>query len=457
MARRAASTRKVLSETNLAALGADRLAAILMETAGPSLKRRLRLELAAEVGAPDLALEVDKRLASFATSKTRVSWRKRPETLMELRSLKSVILERLAPLDERLALDRLVAWFDLYGPLGARLQDPKGELSLMFDDAALELAELASRLGVEAAGPVLSEALATRFSYWAFWVGRGAGGLSRDLAQRLLQDLRQGAQPPVGRRAIVQRKLADRAGDLDAWIEAIPDADRSKPEVGAELARRLALDGRAQAAREALNASDPRAAAPARWEKRRAASPPPPPESWLQAEIAVLEAEGRIADADQAQWRLFDLTLSVELLKDLLAKLPDFEDVLALDRAFEIAASHPDPMRGLAFLMNWPAHREAAEMIRLRQDQLRGAVDDVPLWAGRLAGRHPEAALLLLRARAVALVRLGSGFSPEVQELISECESLDADLRHDGGSISPHVDFEGEVRQLAAKGARRRP
>ena len=61
MARRPASGKKVLSQANLASLGADRLAELLMETAGPALKRRLRMELAAEVGAADLAFELDKR------------------------------------------------------------------------------------------------------------------------------------------------------------------------------------------------------------------------------------------------------------------------------------------------------------------------------------------------------------------------------------------------------------
>ena len=38
MARRPASAKKALSEANLAALGAERLAALLMETASPALE-----------------------------------------------------------------------------------------------------------------------------------------------------------------------------------------------------------------------------------------------------------------------------------------------------------------------------------------------------------------------------------------------------------------------------------
>ena len=66
MAKRPTTAKKSVSAANLAALGADRLADLLMEAgaADPGLKRRLRMELAAEVGAADLALEIDKRMFS---------------------------------------------------------------------------------------------------------------------------------------------------------------------------------------------------------------------------------------------------------------------------------------------------------------------------------------------------------------------------------------------------------
>lgn len=423
MARRSASAKKVLSQANLEALGAQRLAAVLMEAAGPDLKRRLRMELAAAVGAADLAFELDKRLVALESSKARVSWRKRPGLVAELETLRRMIVDRLAGMEPRLALDRLAAWFDLYPSLSRRVQDPKGELALLFDAASTDLAGLASQVGPDVAAPILAEALSTRLSVWASWVGRGASDLSPELARRLLADLTRGRPRPTGRLALVVRKLADRAGDLEAWIEAIPDGDRAKPEVGAEIARRLAGAGRPQAARSALEAS--RTANPdGRRGRDKFQTPAPQPESWCAAEIAVLDAEGDAIAADEARWGLFERTLSEEPLRALLAKLADFEDVVALDRAFEIAATYADPMKGLAFLMNWPALREAAAMILARRTELRGSWDDIPLWAGRLSGRHPDAALVLVRARAVALMHLGGGFTDEVQGLIGEAEAL---------------------------------
>lgn len=448
MAKRPATGRKTLSEANLAALGADRLAALLIEVADGDLKRRLRMELAAEVGAPDLALELDKRLNSLAASRARVSWRKRPELLADLQMLRRMIVGRLGPMDGKLALDRLAAWFDLYPSLAARVKDPKGELTLVFDAASADLMSLASKVGADVAGPLLTDALSTRLSEWASWVGRGASAMSPALARRLLSDLTTARPRPTGRLALVVRKLADRAGDIDAWILAIPDDDRRKPEVAAEIARRLAQCGRAAEARGALEASRIEPPPASRWGRGKVAERPALPDSWRAAEIAVLEAEGRADEATEARWSLFERTLSEDTLRTLLAGLADFEDVIALDRAFAIAAAFVDPMKGLAFLMNWPAHREAAGMVLTRRDELRGSVDDTPLWAARLAGRYPDAAVLLLRARALALVRLGDGVTEEVDGLVAEAEALAGGAG--SGTLETHAAFVEGLRVIAA-------
>lgn len=449
MAKRPTTAKKSVSAANLAALGADRLADLLMEAgaADAALKRRLRMELAAEVGAADLALEIDKRLAALGGSRARVSWRKRPALLNDLRSLLRIVVDRLCALDSRLALDRLVAWFDLYPGLAARVSDAKGELPLLFDAATAELAAVASAAGPDVAGPVLGDALSTRLDPWASWIGRGSAGLAPAVARRLLAGLPQGPRP-TGRLALVVRKLADRAGDLDAWIRSIPDEDARKPEIGAGIARRLALAGRAGEGRAALEASRVDSAAKARW--GRSADAGAPSDAWSAAEIAVLEAEGRLPEAGEARWARFARTLSADDLRVLIARLPDFEDVEALDRAFEMAATHPDAMRGLAFLMAWPALREAAALAVDRAGEIRGGHDDLPLWVGRLVGRHPLAALILVRARARALLMLGPDVAGEVQALVSEAEAIWSTLGEDA-SATDHETFAAGLQSEARR------
>ena len=447
MAKRPSSAVKTLSEANLAALGADRLAGILIEIADSDLKRRLRMELAAEVGAPDLALELDKRLNALAASRAKVSWRKRPALIADLQTLRAMIVGRLGPMEARLAFDRLVAWFDVYPSLAARVKDPKAELALIFDGACNDLAALASLAGPESTVPVFAEALSTRLSEWGAWVGRGVGGLDLPLATSLLKTLTHERPRPTGRLALVVRKLADRVGDLDLWIQSIPDDERRKPESGAEIARRLAQAGRPVEARAALEAIPAPESQPCRWDKVPAVAAPAWSDSWRAAEIAVLDAEGQTSEAIEARWSLFERTLSQDVLNALLAGLPDFDDVLALDRAFDIAAAHDDAVKGLGFLMERPALREAALMISARGDRISGSHDAVPLWASRLSARHPGAALTLIRARARALVRLGSGHSEEVEGLVGEAETLAAQVADPG--IGDHGSFVAELQALA--------
>ena len=450
MSKRPKSVSKRLTQGNLEALGADRLAALLLELGDsqPSLKRRLRMELAAEVGPEDLAEEIDKRINALATSRAKVSWRKRGEMIVDLHVVRRIIGGRLGELDAASGMTRLVAFLDLAEDLGLRVKDPKGELSALFFDAAPDLATVASAVGTDAV-PILAEAVETRLSDWGGWIGRAAPTMNEPLASGLLKALTVGRARPTGRRALVVRKLADRAGDVEAWAAAFSDEDRLKPDVGAEIARRLAQAGRAVEARTALEASRPVAPEPVRWGRAREAAPPPPPDVWLTAEIAVLDAEGRAAEAVAARWMLFERTLAEAPLREVIAGLPDFEDVVALDRAHAHAAAFPDATKGLAFLMGWPAHREAATMVMSRSGEIRGSTDDVPLWAARLEGRYPVAALLLVRARARALARLAGGLTDEVQSLIAEAAVLGATSDVDD-DIPDHAAFVTELEAIVA-------
>ena len=452
---RAASTpsparRKTLSAANLSALGADVLAELLIDaTAGDAnLKRVLKMELAAAVGAPDLALEIDKRLAALDASRTRVSWRKRPELVADLQAHRRMIVDRLAVLDPKLALDRLIAWFDLYPGLATRVKDPKGELSALFFEAAPDVAAVASAIGPEAA-PILAEAIETRLSEWGGWIGRAAPAMSEALAADVLNRLTAGRPRPTGRRALVVRKLADRAGNVEAWAAAFSDEDRLKPDVGAEIARRLAEAGRPVEARAALDASKPRIAAPSRLSLRaKAPEAPEPSPLWEAAEIAVLDAEGRPDDAQAARWAAFERTLSEPQLRAHIARLADFDDVEAIDRALAFAAGWFDATTGLRFLINWPALREAATMALARADELHASAEDTALWAGRLEGRWPNAALALIRSRARALARQGLGRSEEVRALSAEAAHL-AELPGALDTLPSHADFIDELEILS--------
>lgn len=453
MAKAAPKLRKTLSQANLVRLGAERLAGILMDAAAadPTLKRSLRLEIAAELGAEDLAGALGKRMDELASSKARISWRKRPELLRELSRLRVLIVDRLAEANKTLAFASLVAWVDLQDPLQDRTKDPRGELPALFAEGAGDVARLAGVLGSEAAVPVLLDAVTTRASVWAGVIGVAAVDLDLEIARGLLAGLTRQGVPTSGRLAPVIRRLADRTGAVDPWLASFDDRMRRDPAILVEAATRLAKAGRAGEARGALEAALERA----RRKGMGWRAPEPPPqrdEAWHSAEIAVLDAEGLDDEAMLSRWARFERLLTAEALRDILDRLDNFDDVEATDRAIAFATQAFDLDSALSFLMAWGALREAAEAISRRRSELEGRADAMPLWASRLSSRYPLAAVLLLRARARALVYLsGSLHSEGVQEALDEAEALAASLP-DG--LEPHAEFVDALSKTKGQGSR---
>jgi hypothetical protein len=115
-------------------------------------------------------------------------------------------------------------------------------------------------------------------------------------------------------------------------------------------------------------------------------------------EIRILDALGRRDEAQAKRWACFEARLDREMLRDYVAKLPDFEDEEALERAFDHAASHADPYRALHFLVHWPKLDRAARLV----------IDKAATWDGNryeilapaaeaLEEASPKAASLLYR------------------------------------------------------------
>ncbi|MCH4267301.1 MAG: hypothetical protein LKF80_02735 [Brevundimonas sp.] len=386
-----------LSASSLVHLGAPRLADLLIEAGAgnANLKRRLRLELAAEAGPAVLALEIDKRLTALAAARTRVSWRKRGELIEDLEAHHRMIVERLAPEAPADALAVLVRWFDLYPGLAARVKDTKGELVVAFEKAAPDLFILADTV-VEAARLDLVDAVHRRPQDYGRWIAAAGDALGPDLARSFLASLHAASRrTPAGRNLV--RRLADRAQDLDLWLSLVAPEQAGSPDIAADIARRLLAAGRVAEARAALEAALSPSPMNRRWtfgHNPRDGAPRLTP-AWEAASIDLLDAEGRRDEAQALRWDLFERDLSAPALRDYLARLPDFDDVEALDRAFAYAAAHPDFEAAMNLLMDWPAHREAASLALSRPREARTAKSMAADWASRLIQRFPDAAQIL--------------------------------------------------------------
>ena len=398
-----ASLKKVTSE-NLATLGVQRLAEILVAAseARPELKRRLRMELAAEQGPDHLAPEIDKRLGSLETSRGKISWRQRPAFVQDVEVLRILIVERLAGLDRAAALDRLWTFMGVSRRVGGRLRDRDGSLAAVFEHAAEDLRRLLAESDAEAAAQGLVDAIVRAPAAWATWLPKVMAQVSSDVAEAALRNLsaRSGAAPSW---VTLIRPLADAAGDPGAYQSTFTHRELLSPSVAAEVAERMLAADRIEEAAGLLEASR---AAPGRdrgWTVGRQEAGPD--FNWESAWIEVLERTGRAEEAQAARWAAFERTLSASRARDFTRRLADFEDVEAEGRAFAYAAGHPDFQRALQFLMDWPAHAEAARLIQARPDDVEVSPEDGESWAATLRARQPAAAHTLLRKAAAAAFR----------------------------------------------------
>jgi hypothetical protein len=393
-----ASLKKVTPE-NLAALGADRLARILVAAAQtrPDLKRRLRMELAAEQGVYHLVLEVDRRLSSLATSRSKVSWRKRATFVSDLDSLRLLIVDRLAQLDPATALDRIWLFMDLARPLFARVRDRDGELAAVFLRAAGDSGRLIAGTGDTEA---LADALLGQPDRWKDWLPALLAAAPPALAASALGAVKSRSSLGAGSAAIV-RQLADATGDVQTFQATFSAQALREPAAAAEVAQRLLAAGRIDEAGRLLEATKPTQSRAGGLPTGRGAAVAPD-YGWETIWIDYLDQTGRPDEAQEVRWQSFERSLSVERAKAFTRRLTDFDDVEAEGRAFTHAAAHADFERGLAFLMEWPALPEAARMIAARVDDIRLGEELTELWADRLRMRHPKAAQSLLRAAAAA-------------------------------------------------------
>ncbi len=387
-----ASLKKVSPE-NLARLGAERLAGILVEAAEtrPDLKRRLRMELAAEQGADHLALEIDRRLASLETSRGKISWRRRATFVADLEGLRALIAERLASLDRAQALARLWQFMDLARRLGVRVRDRDGTLGEVFVRAAGDIGVLLADMADATSAGALVEAAARDPAGWTDWLPVVLEPVPPAFATDTLRLIanRGGATPGW---LILARQAADAAADADAFQATFTSAALLTPAVAAEVAQRLLAAGRIAEAGGVLQAAVSRG--------------PEADVAWEGAWIDYLERSNQADAAQAARWASFERTLSVERARAFASRLTGFQDVEAENRAFAHAAAHPDFQPALQFLMDWPALTEASQMILARPDDIRVDPALAELWAARLRTRHPAAAHTLLRqAAAAALAR----------------------------------------------------
>ena len=415
------ASKTTLNAKNLEALGAERLAELLIEisTGDAAIKRRLRLELAGAASPAEAAREVRKRLASIARGRSFIDWEKRKAFVADLETQRRAIIEQVAKHDPGEALDLLWQFTALAGPVFERCDDSSGAVIGEFHAACRDLAEIAATARPDPralADRTFTAITANGYGEYDELITLLVPALGPDGIEHLKARVKELARTPVavpsdkdrrmigwassgpiyadqvtrsGRDITVQLALeaiADAQGDVDGFIAQKSDKARTVPTVAAEIAQRLLDAGRAEEAWAAINAAatDRIGDIPFEWQETR---------------LAVMEALGMAEEAQAFRWGCFQRFFDATHLRDYLKRLPDFDDMETEERALAFVHASPHFHEALWFLVHWPDLDRAADLVVTRAAELDGDLYDILVPAAEaLEAKHPLAATLIRRA-----------------------------------------------------------
>lgn len=471
---------KTLNAKNLAALGAERLAELLLELSkgDAASKRQLRLELASRSGSDDVAAEIRKRLLAIAKAKSFVDWNKVRALAKDLEGQRAAIMKHVAPTRPADALDLLWRLLEMAPSIYERCDDSSGTIGDIMDEALDNLGEVAR------AANLAPEKLAERVfagvcdNGYAQFDGLievtadalGKAGLDLLKAKFEALSLAPPARTKAGEGRVVAisshgskyeddfardhhvrmvrsalTEIADALGDVDGYAARFSDREQASPATAADIASRLLVVGRAQEAMDALSKAEPDFRRGRRWP------------DWEKVRIDTLEALGRSAEAQDERWVIFERELNADYLAAYLKHLPDFDDEEAENRALAHVRTYDGFHQALAFLVNWPnqavAHRVAADLIVERH----GELDGDHYWlltpaADVLDQRYPLGATLMLRAMIdFALEKARSKRYGHAARHLQTCEYLSKRIDDWAG----HPDHEAYLANLKLRHGRK--
>ena len=461
--------KNALNAQNLEALGAKRLAELLIEISDgdAAAKRRLRLALAGAQSPAEAARAIRKRIAAISRSRAFVDRQNRRPLVEDLQTQRRAIVDHVGTADPQEALGLMWSLMGLAASVFDRCDDSSGTVIEIFREGVNDLGRLAETAGcnaVELADKVYQALLDNRYGQFDQLIAALSGPLGdaglRHLKQRFLalskepiKKLEEHERRKIGwsssgpiyedqienrhRASVIHlalRDIADAQGDVDAFIAQYDPGTRKVPKIAAEISRRLLAAGRAEEALQIVEAAEH-------------GCPSWPEFEWEDARIHALEALGRGEDAQAARWSCFERFLSDRHLREHLKRLPDFDDVEAETRALDYVEGHKDFPHALWFLTSWPAFDRAAKLVLQRPQDLDGNRYEIltPV-AEALAGKHPLATTLALRAMIeFTLDHSRSSRYKHAARHLLECASLATNIG-DFGKYETHESFLARMR-----------
>ncbi|WHO73661.1 DUF6880 family protein [Rhizobium sp. BT03] len=467
------AAKTTLNAKNLEALGAQRLAELLIEisTGSAAHKRRLRMELAGNQGSTEVAREIRKRLGSIARAQSVIEWHKVKAVNADLETQRSAIVTVVAADDPKEAFDLIWQFLAVADSIFHRSNSNDIAFTETFHQACADAGVIARAAGIGIdvlADKVFAALQDNDHGQYDPLITEIVPVLGKDGLERLkgllVQWLKEEEEKPADadretfgwgsgptyldeiyarhrqqRARIALQDIADAENDVDAFIAQQPEETLRMPMVAIAISDRLLLAGRAEEALRILDGVDHRG-----WFEM--------PFEWQEARVETLEALGRGDEAQAYRWQCFEQSLNGEHLRAFLRKLADFDDIEAEEKAFAFAHGFPDVHRALAFFLAWPLPAEAAKLIFRRQAELDGDRYELMTSGAEMLGeKHPLAATVLLRS--MIGFTLDNGRSSRYRHAarhLAECASLAPHI-DDFGSARPHDAYVAELKRQHRK------
>jgi len=454
----------------LSALGADTLIRLVLEETrlNAPFRKRVSAALAGLQGADAVAALVDRRLSALEKARGFIDWQKRRTFAADLAAMLATIMTDLRPLDPGMALERLVRFLAGASQTLERIDDANGAVHGLYEDAAGFAGEIASELGPERAAG-FADSLVPRVERDAFGFvtqvlldlvprlpAEALAGLDARFAAALTalpapkavtpargfaaDDGAWGLRMTRTRLTRMRQALADARGDVDAFV-ALEREGSERPDAAA-IAERLLAAGRAQEALDWVRRPAKRGLVVVTREDLILGTfdRDTPDRRREDVEIAALDALGRGEEAQAKRWARFERGLDPGALRDHLARLPDFEDEEALERAFAYAEAREDPHGSLYFLIRWPDPARAARLVLARRGEWEGRYWELLSPAAEaLEADHPLAASLITRVLLDdILARARSAAYGHAARHLARLDALAREL--EPGQLSPDHD-----------------
>lgn len=418
------AAKKTLKAKNLQALGAPRLAELLIRISArdASVEELLRLELAGAKSPAKAALEVRKQMADIRRSRLFVEWDESPAFANDLDTLHRAIVEHVAGADAMEALDLMWSFMELADSVYERCDDSSGAVGDVFEAACEDLGKIARAAKTDPtllADRAFAAIFNNNYAQYDDLVSilkpaLGQEGLAH-LKQRVAEFSNTSTVDPtnkdfagtddsgldstsedkrreryrldVASRAL--RDIADAQGDVDGFIAQYDEETRKLPRIAAEIAQRLLAAGRAEEALHTLDASSQDDPADWRWGGFE----------WEDARIDALEALGRADEGQQIRWGCFERSLSMPHLQAYLERLADSDASEAEEKALDHAQTFQGRLAALSFFLSWPALDRASRLVVEHARSLDGNCYEILAPTARaLMSEHPLAATLVFRA-----------------------------------------------------------